>query len=211
MPTNVYAVRIKCHADELMCMIWCAMSHTFEHTGYQQVHGCMHNALTTKTARPLLPCCWGYSLGLFFKRKHWFHFWIISGSILVLFQELKALLSKRDLGQIYDEHDLCLELQARKGPEFSETDWFALPAGRENGWACFLIWSFQELPGTPSSGSYSTRCPSVHYSAYEPLFTSTFPTHKNHQLVTNDSSSFCLDAGNNRRLKICSSLLKVES
>ena len=42
------------------------MSHTFEHTGYQQLHGCMHNVLTTKTAWPLLPCCWGYSLGLFF-------------------------------------------------------------------------------------------------------------------------------------------------
>ena len=41
------------------------MSHTFEHTGYQQLHGCMHNVLTTKTAWPLLPCCWGYSLGLF--------------------------------------------------------------------------------------------------------------------------------------------------
>ena len=68
MPTNVHDVRIKCHADELMCMIWCVMSHTFEHTGYQQLHGCMHNVLTTKTAWPLLPCCWGYSLGLFFSR-----------------------------------------------------------------------------------------------------------------------------------------------
>ena len=65
MPTNVHDVRVKCHAVELMCMIWCAMSHTIEHTGYQQVHGCMRNVLTTKTARPLLPCCWGYSLGLF--------------------------------------------------------------------------------------------------------------------------------------------------
>ena len=45
------------------------MSHTFEHTGYQQLHGCMHNVLTTKTAWPLLPCCWGYSLGLFFLRE----------------------------------------------------------------------------------------------------------------------------------------------
>ena len=66
MPTNVHDVRIKCHADELRCMIWCAMSHTFDPTGYQQVHGCMHNVFTTKTARPLLPCCWGYSLGLFY-------------------------------------------------------------------------------------------------------------------------------------------------
>ena len=48
------------------------MSHTFEHTGYQQVHGCMHNVFTTKTARPLLPCCWGYSLGLLFMCSiHW--------------------------------------------------------------------------------------------------------------------------------------------
>ena len=65
MPTNVHDVRIKCHADELMCMIWCAVSHTFEHTGYQQLHGCVHNVLTTKTAWPLLPGCRGYSLGLF--------------------------------------------------------------------------------------------------------------------------------------------------
>ena len=45
--------------------IWCAMSHTLERSGYEQVHRCMHNVLT-KIARPLLPCCWGYSLGLFF-------------------------------------------------------------------------------------------------------------------------------------------------
>ena len=49
----------------LMCMIWCAMSHTFEHSGHQQVNCCMHHVLTN-IGRPLLPCCWGYSLGLFF-------------------------------------------------------------------------------------------------------------------------------------------------
>ena len=61
---NVQDVRIQCHADELMCMIWCTMSHTFEHSGHQQVNCCMHHVLTN-IGRPLLPCCWGYSLGLF--------------------------------------------------------------------------------------------------------------------------------------------------
>ena len=28
---NVQDVRMQCHADELMCMKWCAMSHTFEY------------------------------------------------------------------------------------------------------------------------------------------------------------------------------------
>ena len=40
------------------------MSHTFEHSGHQQVNCCMHHVLTN-IGRPLLPCCWGYSLGLF--------------------------------------------------------------------------------------------------------------------------------------------------
>ena len=51
----------------IMCMIWCTMSHTFEHSGHQQVNCCMHHVLTN-IGRPLLPCCWGYSLGLF-----WFY------------------------------------------------------------------------------------------------------------------------------------------
>ena len=61
---NVQDVRMQCHADELMCMIWCTMSHTFEHSRHQQVNCCMHHVLPN-IGRPLLPCCWGYSLGLF--------------------------------------------------------------------------------------------------------------------------------------------------
>ena len=34
VPSNVQDVRIQCRADELMCMVWCAMSRTFEHSGY---------------------------------------------------------------------------------------------------------------------------------------------------------------------------------
>ena len=41
------------------------MSHTFEHSGHQQVNCCMHHVLTN-IGRPLLPCCWGYSLGLWY-------------------------------------------------------------------------------------------------------------------------------------------------
>ena len=62
---NVQDVCIQCHVDELMCTIWCAMSHTFEHRGHQQVNRCMHHVLTN-LGRPLLPCCWGCSFGLFF-------------------------------------------------------------------------------------------------------------------------------------------------
>ena len=42
---NVQDLRIQCHADELMCMKWCTMSHTFEHSGYPQVNRCMHHFL----------------------------------------------------------------------------------------------------------------------------------------------------------------------
>ena len=42
---NVQDVCIQCHADELMCMICCAMSHTFEYSGYQQLNHCMHHVL----------------------------------------------------------------------------------------------------------------------------------------------------------------------
>ena len=42
---NAQDVPIQCHADELMCMIWCAMSFTFEHSGYPQVNRCMHHVL----------------------------------------------------------------------------------------------------------------------------------------------------------------------
>ena len=42
---NVQDVRMQCDADELMCMIWCAMSHTSEHSGCPQVNRCMHHAL----------------------------------------------------------------------------------------------------------------------------------------------------------------------
>ena len=34
VPRNVQDVRIQCRADELMCMVWCAMSRTFDHSGY---------------------------------------------------------------------------------------------------------------------------------------------------------------------------------
>ena len=82
---NVQDVRMQCHADELMCMIWCTMSHTFEHSGHQQVNCCMHHVLTN-IGRPLLPCCWGYSLGLFpltmvifhsYVKRIWGIVWII--------------------------------------------------------------------------------------------------------------------------------------
>ena len=43
---NAEVVRMQCDADELMCMIWCVMSQTFEYSRYQQVHGCMHHVLT---------------------------------------------------------------------------------------------------------------------------------------------------------------------
>ena len=43
---NVEDVRILCHADELMCMIWCVISQTFEYSRYQQVHCCMRHVLT---------------------------------------------------------------------------------------------------------------------------------------------------------------------
>ena len=39
---NVQDVRIQCHADELVCTIWWAMSHTFEHSGYPQVSKSLH-------------------------------------------------------------------------------------------------------------------------------------------------------------------------
>ena len=39
---NVQDVRIQCHADELVCTIWWAMSHTFEHSGYPQVSTSLH-------------------------------------------------------------------------------------------------------------------------------------------------------------------------
>ena len=42
---NAQDVPIQCHADELMCMIWCAMSFTFEPSGYPQVNLCMHHVL----------------------------------------------------------------------------------------------------------------------------------------------------------------------
>ena len=42
---NAQDVPIQCHADELMCMIWCAMSFTFEHSGCPQVNRCMHHVL----------------------------------------------------------------------------------------------------------------------------------------------------------------------
>ena len=63
---NVEDVRIQCHADELMCMIWCIMSQAFEYNRYSQVHCYMHHILIKiyKIAWPLLPCCWGSCLGL---------------------------------------------------------------------------------------------------------------------------------------------------
>ena len=42
---NAEEVRIHCHADELMCMIWSAMSHTFEYRRNKQVHRCTHHVL----------------------------------------------------------------------------------------------------------------------------------------------------------------------
>ena len=63
LPThrNVHDVRIQCHADE----VWCAWydAQWVIHSNTADIH-CMHQVLT-KTARPLLPCCWGYSLAFF--------------------------------------------------------------------------------------------------------------------------------------------------
>ena len=42
---NVEDVHMQCHADELMCMIWCVLSMTFEYSRYQQVNCCMHRVL----------------------------------------------------------------------------------------------------------------------------------------------------------------------
>ena len=42
---NVEDVRIQRHADELMCMIWGAMSHTVQYSRYQQVNPCMRHVL----------------------------------------------------------------------------------------------------------------------------------------------------------------------
>ena len=39
---NVQDIRIQRHADELVCTIWWAMSHTFEHSGYPQVSKSLH-------------------------------------------------------------------------------------------------------------------------------------------------------------------------
>ena len=61
----------------IMCMIWCTMSHTFEHSGHQQVNRCMHHVLTN-IGRPLLPCCWGYSLGLFFRLDDLQNWWVMT-------------------------------------------------------------------------------------------------------------------------------------
>jgi hypothetical protein len=48
-------------------------------------------------------------------------------------------------------------------------------ASSENGWTSLLIRSFQELR---AAGFCSPRCPSILYSACEPLLTSIFQTPK---------------------------------
>ena len=42
---NVQDVRIQRHADELMCVIWGALSHTAQYSRDQQVNPCMHHVL----------------------------------------------------------------------------------------------------------------------------------------------------------------------